>query len=304
MLVAIEGVDRTGKSTLAAELCDGLGGAVVHAGPPGGGSLAAYEDAIRWYDPLGGEPLFLDRWHVGEYVWPEIFRRPTDMVDPAVRRHVEMFMCSRGCVVVYAIRDYDELRVDLVENDEPLRPASLPLALQRFDEALNHGHNRGFVFEHEHLLHHLNAQDVEFVASQADGDVWPLHGVTGRWIGHPNPIWAIAVSGYSDGDVPGRRGAGLDPTVAHILRDLPEQAWRGFAIVEVGGMSPDAFAEFARLADPLNWIGLGDEADELLDGIDVRSRRYSPGFSVLKQTPVSSVMDAWAEDWEDSWERG
>lgn len=293
MLVAIEGVDRTGKSTLAAELREAWGAEVVHAGPPRSGSLVEYEDPLAQYDPLSGDSLVLDRWHVGEYVWPEIFRRQTDMIDPAVRRHVEMFMCSRACVVVYATRDYDEVRQDLIDHDEPLRPASLALALQRFDEALNHGHNRGFVFEHDHARLHLEPHDISFVAGQADSDVWPLHAITSSWIGHPDPIWGVAVSGMTDGlGIPGRVRDGLHPAVAHLLRGLPETAWRGVALVEVDGMRPETFERFASTADPLYWIAVGDEARELVSENSGAAGVYSPGFSVLRQRSIPDVLSA------------
>lgn len=293
MLVAIEGVDLTGKSTLAAELRETWGASVTHAGPPECGSLAEYEDAIALYDPLSGENVVLDRWHVGEYVWPEIFRRPTDMVDPAVRRHVEMFMCSRGCVIVYATRDYGELHAALSLSDEPLRPTSLALALQRFDEALNDGHNRGFVFEHDHEHRHLTAIDLGFVCGQADDDVRPLHGTTSDWIGHPDPNWVVAVDGMTDGIV-GRQGAGLHPAVAQILRAMPEQAWRGFAIVDVAGMSDMALAEFARLADPYGWVALGDSARERVLEVAAPSVCFSPGYAVLKQRDLAEALEGWS----------
>ena len=267
MLIAIEGVDLTGKSTLAAELAEAWGASVTHAGPPSYGSLVEYEDPLALYDPLGDEHVVLDRWHVGEYVWPAIFRRPTDLCDPAVRRHVEMFMCSRGCTVVYTTRDYVSLHEALGDSDEPLRPSHLARALELFDDALNEGHNRGFVFDHDHERRRLEPHDLSFVAGQASEDVWPLHAVTPAWIGHPEPRYVIAVSGHSD-LLPGRDGPGLDPTVAHLLRSLPERAWRGFALVEVGRMSEDQLRSFALAADPRGWITVGDEANEMVREVE------------------------------------
>jgi hypothetical protein len=282
MLIAIEGVDLTGKSTLAAELEDAWGALVYHAGPPTGGSLVAYEDPIAWYDPLGTEHVILDRWHVGEYVWPAIFRRPTDMVDPAVRRHVEMFMCSRGCTVVYATRDYVSLHEALGDSDEPLRPASLAYALELFDEALNVGHNRGFVFDHDHQLRHLLPMDLEFVAGQAFDDVAPMHGCTKEWIGHPNPRHVVVLSGHSDWGVPGRLGDGLDPTVAHLLRELPERAWRGVAMVESDGLSDEGLRALSLTADPRGWITVGRDAHERVhDMLQGESRRFPVNYGTL-----------------------
>jgi hypothetical protein len=134
--------------------------------------------------------------------------------------------------------------------------------LELFDDALNEGHNRGFVFDHDHQLRHLNPQDLEFVAGQAFDDVAPLHGITPGWIGHPDPRYIIAVSGHTDWGIPGRKGDGLDPTVAHLLRSLPERSWRGFALLDVDGLSDDALSAFARNADPRGWVTIGADANE------------------------------------------
>lgn len=285
MLIAIEGVDLTGKSTLAAELAEAWGASVAHAGPPVFGSLVEYEDPLAPYDPLGDHHIVLDRWHVGEYVWPAIFRRPTDLCDPAVRRHVEMFMCSRGCTVVYATRDYTSLHEALGDSDEPLRPSHLARALEMFDDALNEGHNRGFVYDHDHALRHLGPHDLAFVAGQAAEDVWPLHATTPAWIGHPDPRYAIAVSGHSDG-LPGRDGPGLDPTVAHLLRSLPERAWRGFALVETQGLAPETFMRWAANADPRGWITVGNDAYDLMRAVEPFRHMHVPyGSTTLGDLP-------------------
>lgn len=269
MLVAIEGADLTGKSTLAAELASAWNARIIHAGAPQAGALVEYEDPLKDYDPLHEVSVILDRWHVGEYVWPAIFRRPTDYIDPAVRRHIEMFMCSRGCTVVYASREYIGHHDALRDSDEPLRPSHLARALELFDDALNDGHNRGFVFDHDHEERHLSPTDIEFVAGQAFDDVAALHSVSPCWIGHPQPRYVIAVHGRTvPGQPPGRIGDGLDPTVAQTLRALPDRAWRGFAVVDTALMAPDQLQRWAQLASPRGWITMGEDAHQAVRGID------------------------------------
>jgi hypothetical protein len=303
VLVAIEGTDLTGKSTLAAELADAWGARVIHAGPPPKrGSLVAYEDPLIDHDVLGGEHLILDRWHVGEYVWPAIFRRPTDYIDPAIRRHVEMFMCSRGCTVVYATRNYDEHRQALADSDEPLRPSHLARALDLFDDALNEGQNRGFAFDHDHERLHLSPQDVEFVAGQAFDDVAQLHGATSRWIGHPQPRYAIAVHGCSDTEIPGRTGDGLDPTLAQVLRALPKRAWRGFAVVDTATVTPDQLWAWAQTANPHGWIAMGEDAFQALRGLDCvwRNGVLSVPYGSATLGDLPGAISRWM-DGDDKW---
>lgn len=137
ILIIIEGIDRTGKSTLARRLAERLGThtEIRHAGPPTRSSVEEYESSLNGYDPLDYKHLILDRFHVGEHVWPEIFERSSDMDDVGMKRHVDMFLESRGAVVVYGERDVEFLLEELVENNEPLHPHDLGKALDLFDRA-------------------------------------------------------------------------------------------------------------------------------------------------------------------------
>jgi hypothetical protein len=298
VFIAISGCPLTGKSSLVDELVAGLPGAgtLDCQALQLSGSLALYEDQTVEYDPLGEETLVLERSHIEEYVWPEVFRTPTDMIDPAIRRHVEMFMCSRGCVTIYTIRDYDELHEAISNDPRPLaKPASLALALELYENALSESHSRGFVFEHDHVHHHLSPQDISFVSGQADDDVRPLFGITDRWIGNPQPRWIVATSGYSDQDTPGRQGAGIHPTVAHILRNIPEPAWRGVALVDIEGMSDEGLREFAHLTDPEAWITIGDEAKDRVIDIVHPQRCWSPGYGISQVFDLPAIWGTWTE---------
>ncbi len=296
MLIAIEGAPRTGKSALARALCDELPAIDAHGAPGPFNSLRHYEDCLSFYDPLGEESVVLDGSYLGELLWPEIFRLPTDMVDPAIRRHIEMFMCSRGCVTIYATRDYTELHADLTVNPGSVRPASLALVLKRYEQALSESHSRGFVFEHDATNRPLTAQDVAFVAGQADDDVRPRTGITRRWIGNPTPRWIIATSGYSDQEIPGRLEGGLNVTVWHMLRCIPERAGRGVLLVDILGMSDEGLYEFSRLTENAeSWITIGDDAHDRVQDIVNPIRTWSPGYAVAYSDDLRNAWNLWSE---------
>lgn len=90
-IIILEGLDATGKSTLAKELYDKLPApvAILHAGPP------LLTTAIREYVwPLGiaaaGYTVICDRWHLGEMVWPAVFEREDTLIpDGETLRHIE-----------------------------------------------------------------------------------------------------------------------------------------------------------------------------------------------------------------------
>lgn len=292
MLIAIEGVDLTGKSTLASLIQGEIEDTVVaHAGPPTAGPLASYEDPLFTYRPCD-QHVVLDRWHVGEYVWPEVFRRQTHMVDVAVRRHVEMFMASRGCVIVYASRDFNRLHAALDEAEqEPLRPGSLGLALDRFEDALDAGMARGYVFGHDFESAPLSVADIRLFAQHAEDDVAPLHAVTSEWVGSPNPHTVIAYESAQDNvpAIPGRLDDGLEPMMAQALREIPESKWRGVAVLEMGAWQTDRQVQrFAELAGADRWISVGDGARNRVIDLVRPKAHVSVGFRVRRD-----AVDTW-----------
>lgn len=81
MITILEGPDLAGKTTLAEQ----LGTKVLHSGQPTHDTwqdeyvrrLIADEDA--WNHAMDGH-LVLDRWHIGELVYPAIYRREAVLV--------------------------------------------------------------------------------------------------------------------------------------------------------------------------------------------------------------------------------
>jgi hypothetical protein len=129
MLIIIEGPDGAGKSTLAGRLLVELAlrleqnddvtecVRVVHRGPPIAHPLTEYEGPMLRYRPLTGHDVVADRWHLGELVYPDLVGRDT-RYDPAVHRHIDMFLQSRGALLVGMHPPEDEL-VRRLEAREP-----------------------------------------------------------------------------------------------------------------------------------------------------------------------------------------
>lgn len=106
-LLILEGADCSGKSTLAGHVVDVLRATYPtehvtyhHAGPPTQHPLDEYVAPLLDYRPGTGQHVVCDRWHVGESVYPDLVNRLSDMT-PAVRTYVELFLRSRGAVLVH-----------------------------------------------------------------------------------------------------------------------------------------------------------------------------------------------------------
>lgn len=132
-LVVIEGLDRTGKSTLAQQLARHTGAKVTHFSKPAKEPVFEYTDPL--IDHTSRSKQVFDRYHVGELVWPTIFNRPTTF-GPAQQTYVEMALQSRGAVIVKTTRDMDDLREHLIRDDEPLDPEKAEFADGLFVQAL------------------------------------------------------------------------------------------------------------------------------------------------------------------------
>lgn len=235
MLVIIEGVDCTGKTSLANRIKDKLGenAEVRHAGFPHKHCLEEYETSLDGYDPRSNKHLILDRFHIGESVWPTIFERETTMTK-ATQIHLEMFMRSRAALYVHAVRNNDKLRKELVERNEPLKPEKLEQALTLFNTVItkvSHG-----VWDYERH----GDQDVENFLWNAGGyalqarKIWDACGP--GWVGNPSPKVLLI------GDEMGPLAPGTNPpddipfapyatTSGRYLLDSIEPFWKNVALV-------------------------------------------------------------------------
>lgn len=126
MFVILEGVDCTGKTTLAEALTDGVV-PTLHRGPPQEHPLVEYALCAR--DLLQG---IFDRWHIGERVWPRVFNRLT-VYDFEMNNWVESFLLSRGAVLVHCTGKYDDVSRRIREREEQEPAYDVNEVLQLFE---------------------------------------------------------------------------------------------------------------------------------------------------------------------------
>lgn len=275
VLIVVEGPDRTGKTTLATRLAQEVRGTVRHAGPPQRGAIEEYETGLDDFDPRGPS-LVLDRWHVGEYVWPTIFERPSDFLLP-VRKHVEMFMQSRGAFVVFADRNTEKLKQDLVEHDEPLKPDDLDLARSLFSEARAFAEDICGLWDYEKWGDREVQLHVEH-ARHKEHSVTPIWNVVGPgWVGSPFP--QLLLIGDELGPEKESRTPPFDVpfapypgTSGWYLMEYLDDLWRKVAIInskrERTGEVRDLYAVWETFGRPRT-VALGRNAAAALEEFDV-----------------------------------
>lgn len=93
MIIVVEGCDKTGKTSLCAELSRCTGVPVKKFGPPSDRVLGEYFEAVD-----SGHDFVADRFHLGELVYAPIYRGYVP--DPALVERLEDRLVARGALLV------------------------------------------------------------------------------------------------------------------------------------------------------------------------------------------------------------
>lgn len=166
MLIILDGVDGGGKSTLAEEISDILRRRypddkveIWKKGPPTQHPLEEYETPLLDYKPNTGHHLILDRWHVGEWVYPAILKRDS-LADLATWRHIEMFLEVKGAVLVHVTSHHETLTRRLVERgDDLIEPHMTRAIVSAYHDRMSYTRLPVLVYtRHDHM--HLTVQQV------------------------------------------------------------------------------------------------------------------------------------------------
>ena len=185
MLIVIEGLDRTGKSTLGHQLSNAFKLEYRHFDKPQAHPLDEY---LRPIEEAPVRAVF-DRYHVGEAVWPIIFKRPTEM-DPVMHTYIELALKSRGAVLVHAQRPVHEIIHACKVDEEPVDEEQIRLARVLFDTHLRtKKNNLGYVLPtYEWTLGDTARLDTIVKRAKAEATwVDDIHECSTRWVGDPSP---------------------------------------------------------------------------------------------------------------------
>ena len=132
--IVIEGLDKTGKSTLARFLSERLGMPIKKFSNPGAGEDAAVEYAEFI---VSSQACVVDRMHLSEMAYGPVMRGEST-VDENVQRVIEGLLAKRGSVGVYCSAEYDDLVARFkADGEDFIKPEDIVAIKNGFDSALS-----------------------------------------------------------------------------------------------------------------------------------------------------------------------
>lgn len=132
--IIIEGLDKTGKSTLARFLSEKTGKPIKKFSNPGPQEDAAVEYAEF---VISSQSCIVDRMHLSEMAYGPVLRGEST-VDENVQRVIEGLLAKRGSVGIYCEADIDALVERFKQDGETfIKPEDIPAIKDGFDRALS-----------------------------------------------------------------------------------------------------------------------------------------------------------------------
>ena len=178
MLIILEGVDRTGKTTLADWIKNAYNLEYRHYSKPEQHPLDEYG---RWLD--GPVPrTVVDRYHLGERVWPRIFGRESEY-DDAMHRWIELLLESRGAVLIRTVRDLREVEEAAARDGEPIQGDQILVASGLMAQEVA----ASILPHYEMNVIEGGDHNIPIHAAVRAMHARYLADVTTRWVGHIEP---------------------------------------------------------------------------------------------------------------------
>lgn len=188
MLIIIEGPDGSGKSTLARDVATCLEARypghkveLLHAGPPRHHPLDEYLRSLSAYRPGEDHHIVLDRWHIGERVYPYTRGRPTLLDEPAWWS-IDRYLRRLGAFVIMCDPGRDAVAQTLRTRGDDDHLRELDRVLRLFTDAYEACH----LLMHEyHWSHHQPDMFID-AAAAFEREATRLNSFV-TYLGHPRP---------------------------------------------------------------------------------------------------------------------
>lgn len=114
MITIIEGTDATGKTTFAKKFAEDTGAKYIHGIAPTAKNWV--EEYVLSFNP--NEKYVLDRWHIGEMIWPKYFGRESLFPNMFTFNCCNLMLSTLKTEIIIVKRDENEIINTLKERGE------------------------------------------------------------------------------------------------------------------------------------------------------------------------------------------
>lgn len=271
MLIIVEGCDGAGKTTV----CDRLdhllttefGYTVLRTSAgvpePGQDPYDTYERQLPDPRGLGSVAVVADRWHWGEPVYGPIMRG-NDTLGLAGFRHVELYVKSRGAVVLLLTNDVKVLRDRINERGDQYVMASQVQEIQAGYEALIEKTGVPILRETDPTIGALRTV-IKFGRALASF-VNPLRNFT-SYVGSPTPdVLLVGERRNGDPNQPDKAAFVPRPTTSgrFLIQALERDFWNHVGLVNA---YEDNVADLVKVLEYPKVVALGRKAYDQLKNV-------------------------------------
>lgn len=277
MFIALEGVDGSGKSSLAtavaAEIRRREPDSIVqeiHRGPLARPPLDEYVHDVADYTPTSNRHVVADRWHWGEEVYGPIYRDRSS-ATLAQFRWTELWLASRGANVWHVTQPLDRLQARLESRGEDfLRPEHVDLVRSMFADVAEQAVTHTGTIEPE-------GDTSDLVKRIVDRGVYSEHSAGTLTHRYPSYVGSLLphtllVGEKRGGEPPYVTTSAFMPVNGNsgdlLLSSLPADWWRGVALVNGVDEGDNLTALVDELAGP-RVVALGRAASDVLLDLDI-----------------------------------
>lgn len=312
MFIALEGVDGSGKSSLAAEIAKQIrlkypDDTVIelHSGPLKRDPIEEYVFAVENYVPGGGVHIIADRWHYGEMVYGPLYRGQS-AISQAQWRWIDLWLASRGVMVTVVTNTLEEIERRLKERGEDfLQPEHVAHVIEAFNNfSAEATYLTSVVVGGEKTTLEIAMQQIAW-AELAEIAARHINDVSRTYVGSIFPD-VVLVGDKRGGKPPYVTTGAFYPvggnSAQYLWDALPEELWRDVSVINAN--EEDDLEALLKLLSHAQVIALGREASKKLKKLKIKHAvaphpQYVRRFHNKKQTAYGELIQQLALNPED-----
>lgn len=172
--IILEGLDRTGKSTVA-KLYEEQGYRIIHMNAPdkkysekGYVGPGYVDELIELYLDCSGEDIVFDRSPYGEIVWPEVYDRAPQLSEEDFEALIEMEEQNQTERILMCDKDVAGHWQRCLDNKEPLSRAQFAKARTYFDKMADQYNFQRMELDQFHIEENKEELDTAEVEESAE----------------------------------------------------------------------------------------------------------------------------------------